>query len=89
MPAALALATLCRVIVIGDDVGAAGEQRAGARQPGAAEPEHGDLFACEGRDRDHGGYLSFKVESPASASTTETIQKRMTICGSVQPSCSK
>ncbi len=34
-------------------------------------------------------YLSFKVESPASASTTETIQKRMTICGSVQPSCSK
>jgi hypothetical protein len=34
-------------------------------------------------------YLSFKVESPTSASTTETIQKRMTICGSVQPSCSK
>jgi hypothetical protein len=34
-------------------------------------------------------YLSFKVESPASASTTETIQNRMTICGSVQPSCSK
>ena len=34
-------------------------------------------------------YRSFKVESPASASTTATIQKRMTICGSVQPSCSK
>ncbi len=34
-------------------------------------------------------YLNFKVDNPASASTTETIQKRMTICGSVQPSCSK
>src|SRR6266536_2862278 len=30
-----------------------------------------------------------QVDSPASASTTETIQKRITICGSVQPSCSK
>ena len=28
------------------------------------------------------------VASPASASTTATIQNRMTICGSVQPSCS-
>ena len=32
---------------------------------------------------------SFSVERPASASTTETIQNRITICGSVQPSCSK
>ena len=34
-------------------------------------------------------YLSFSVTSPTSASTTATIQKRITICGSVQPSCSK
>ena len=59
-------------------------------KPRTAQPEHGDLFAGKARDRDHDErYLSFKVESPASASTTETIQKRMTICGSVQPSCSK
>ena len=58
-------------------------------QAGAAEPEHGDLFPLKGRNRNHGAYLSFKVESPTSASTTETIQNRMTICGSVQPSCSK
>ena len=35
------------------------------------------------------GHRNFSVDSPASASTTETIQKRITICGSVQPSCSK
>ena len=34
-------------------------------------------------------HLSFSVESPASASTIEMIQKRITICGSVQPFCSK
>ena len=34
-------------------------------------------------------YLSFKVDSPASASTIEMIQNRITICGSVQPFCSK
>ena len=79
-----------RIVVVGDDIGAAGHERAGARQPRAAQPEHGDLFAGKGRDRNHDeSYRSFKVDSPASASTTETIQNRMTICGSVQPSCSK
>ena len=34
-------------------------------------------------------HRSLSVESPTSASTTEMIQKRITICGSVQPSCSK
>ena len=34
-------------------------------------------------------YLSFSVERPISASTTATIQKRITTCDSVQPSCSK
>ncbi len=78
------------IVVIGDDIGAAGQKRAGARKPRAAQTEHGDLLTGKGRDRNHDdSYRSFRVESPASASTTETIQKRMTICGSVQPSCSK
>ena len=34
-------------------------------------------------------YRSFSVDSPASASTTAMIQNRITICGSVQPFCSK
>ena len=37
--------------------------------------------------KDH--YLSFSCARPASASTTAMIQKRITICGSVQPFCSK
>ena len=43
----------CRIVVEGDDVGAAGEQRARARQSRAAEAENRDLFAGKGRDRDH------------------------------------
>ena len=84
----IGLGDALHIVVAGDDVGAAGKERAGAHQPRAAQTEHRDLFPREGRNRDH-GYLSFRVDSPASASTTETIQKRMTICGSVQPSCSK
>jgi hypothetical protein len=34
-------------------------------------------------------HRSFSVERPASASITEMIQNRITICGSVQPFCSK
>jgi hypothetical protein len=34
-------------------------------------------------------HRSFSVDRPASASTTEMIQKRITTCGSVQPFCSK
>jgi glycine/D-amino acid oxidase-like deaminating enzyme len=34
-------------------------------------------------------HRSFSVERPASANSTEMIQNRITICGSVQPSCSK
>ena len=60
-------------------------KRCGADEPGIAEAEHGHPFAGEDGDRDH---RSFKVASPASASTTATIQNRITICGSVQPSCS-
>ena len=42
-----------RIVVVADDVGAAGKERTRAHQPRAAQPEHGDLFAGEGRDRDH------------------------------------
>ena len=89
-------------VVPAHHVGAAGEQRAGRDQAGAAEAEHGDFFSRERGDRDHGIELvlrdggragevhrNFRVESPASASTTAMIQNRITICGSVQPSCSK
>ena len=34
-------------------------------------------------------HRSFSVDRPTSASTTAMIQKRITICGSVQPICSK
>ena len=37
----------------------------------------------------HDRHRSFSVERPASASITEMIQNRITICGSVQPFCSK
>jgi hypothetical protein len=39
--------------------------------------------------RRHVHHRSFSVERPASASITEMIQNRITICGSVQPFCSK
>ena len=68
------------------DIRAAGEQRARARDPRGAEAEQRDLLAGECRDRDH---RSFKVASPTSASPIEMIQNRITICGSVQPFCSK
>jgi hypothetical protein len=77
-----------QVVIARDHVGAAGSQRLAARQTRAAETEHGDGLAGEGRDRDH-DQRNFSVESPIRASTTEMIQKRITICGSVQPSCSK
>ena len=87
MPALVALATVSALSSQPTTLGAAGEQRARARQPGAAEAEDGDLLSGEGGDGDH--QRSFNVDSPASASTTEMIQKRITICGSVQPICSK
>src|SRR5690606_1173234 len=73
-------------IVPGGDIGAAGHQRPGRRDAAAAETKDGDAAAGKGRDGDH---LSFRLDRPISASTTAMIQKRMTICGSVQPICSK
>ena len=43
-----------RIVIEGDDIGAAGEQRACAHQPRAAQPEHRDFFSGKGRDRNHG-----------------------------------
>ncbi len=86
MPAARAFSTLASRVVERDDIRAAREQRARARHAGGAEAEQRDLFSGEGGDRDH---RSFRVDRPASASTIEMIQNRITICGSVQPFCSK
>ena len=48
-------------------------------------------FAASGMTTEgaQGDHRSFSVERPASASITEMIQNRITICGSVQPFCSK
>ena len=46
-----------RVVVPADDIGAAGEQRARARQPRAAQAEDGDLFSGKDGDRDHAAPL--------------------------------
>jgi hypothetical protein len=42
-----------RIVVGGDDIGAAGHQRFRARKPGTAETKYRDLFAGKGRDRNH------------------------------------
>ena len=89
-------------VVAGDHFRAAGLQGMAARKPRSAEAEHRDRLACKGSDGDHDlappfrgdgniqrHHRSFSVERPASASITEMIQNRITICGSVQPSCSK
>ena len=51
----------------------------------------GSRFARPGMTAEdlQGDHRSFSVERPASASITEMIQNRITICGSVQPFCSK
>jgi hypothetical protein len=41
-----------RIVVPANHVGAAGEQRARAREPGASQPEDCDLLSHKGRDRD-------------------------------------
>ncbi len=76
------------VVVPGGDVSAARDERAQGRKARAAEPEQRDAPTAEGLDRRH-AHLNFNVERPTIASTKATIQNRMTICGSDQPSCSK
>ena len=78
----------CFVVIPGGDLHAAGDERAQRRQAGAAETEQRDAPTAKDRDRSH-PHLSLRVERPTIASTKAMIQKRMTICGSDQPSCSK
>src|SRR5208282_2094090 len=68
--------------------GAAVEERADRRQARSAEAEDGDPLSAQGFDRRH-GHLSLSEARPIIASTKAMIQKRMTICGSDHPSCSK
>ena len=44
---------LFRIVVEGDDVGAARDQRVAGGKPRAAETEHGDGLSGEGGDGDH------------------------------------
>ena len=75
-------------VVPGGHFGAAGDKRPRRRQSRAAEAEEGDALSAQGLDRRH-RHLSFSEARPTIASTKAMIQKRMTICGSDQPSCSK
>ena len=77
-----------RAVVPGGHFGAAGDQRPRGRQPRAAKAEESDALPAQGLDRRH-HHLSFSEARPTIASTKAMIQKRMTICGSDQPSCSK
>ena len=75
------------IVVEGRDPRPAGDQRRRGDAAAAAQPEDGDPFAGKRRDGDH--QRIFKLDRPRSASMTAMIQKRITICGSVQPRCSK
>ena len=77
-----------RAIVPGGHLCAAGHKRTRRRQPRAAKAEESDALSTQGLDRRH-RHLSFSEARPTIASTKAMIQKRMTICGSDQPSCSK
>jgi hypothetical protein len=75
-------------IVPGGHFGAAGDKRPRGRQPRAAKAKESDALPAQGLDRRH-RHLSFSEARPTIASTKAMIQKRITICGSDQPSCSK
>ncbi len=77
-----------RAVIPGRHLGAAGDKRPRRRQPRAAEAEERDALSAQGLDGRH-RHLSFSEARPTIASTKAMIQKRMTICGSDQPSCSK
>ena len=73
-------------VVPGGDARAAGDERLDSRETRARQSQY--RIAAAGKDA-RGDHRSFKVASPASARTIETIQKRMTTVDSGQPSCSK
>ena len=76
-------------VVPGQHLGAAFRERAHRGTPGARETQHRDPFSGKFLDDDHRLHRSFSVESPAIARMIAMIQKRITIFGSSQPSCSK
>ena len=88
-PGLRGLGDIVGAVVAGDHFRPARLQRMTACEPRAAEAEHRHRLAREGGDGDQAAHRSFSVERPASASITEMIQNRITICGSVQPFCSK
>ena len=57
-------------------------------KPDPPRPKTATLLSAQRFDRRH-RHLSFSEARPTIASTKAMIQKRMTICGSDQPSCSK
>src|SRR5262249_57442781 len=61
---------LLRVVVAGDDFGAASLERLAAREPRAAEAEYGDLLAGEIGDRDHRNITSASTSTVPSAQPT-------------------
>ena len=77
-----------RAVVPRGDLSAAGDKRVRRRQSRPAEAEESDPLSAQGLDRRH-RHLSLSEARPTIASTKAMIQKRMTICGSDQPSCSK
>ena len=80
------LGDLAGIVVERDDLRTPGDERVTGGETRGAEAENRELLSGKDRDRNH---RSFSVDRPASASTKAMIQKRMTICASVQPSFSK
>ena len=74
-------------IIPGGHFGAAREKRAHRRKPRPAKAKERDSASTKAGGWSH--HLTLSVASPMRARTKETIQKRITICGSDQPSCSK
>ena len=70
------------------DLRAAIDERADRRQTRSAEAEDGDFLTAQRFDRGH-RHLSLSEARPTIARTKAMIQKRITICASDQPSCSK
>ena len=75
-----------RTVVERNDIRASGLERLRAGKTRAAKAEQGNGFPGKAGGENH---RSLSVPSPASASTIEMIQNRITICDSVQPFCSK
>ena len=87
MPAAVALATVSASSSQPTTSAPPASSALALASPEPPRPKTATFLPAKVVIGDH--HRSFNVDSPASASTTEMIQKRITICGSVQPFCSK